>query len=124
MKKFREIQENRRNIKHAEMVGEALRINREMKRLLAAGAVSIVSPSIAVLGWIVSIIIDQKTDKRDRDILIGQIKDEIEIIDEKISQADRNNDDKAKVELMRMKQRYAREYERINRVRYDNSRGR
>ena len=104
------------------MVGEALRINHEIKRLLGSLAVGAINPAIGVILWVTSVVIDRQTDKRDRDILVGQIKDELEIIEEKISQAERNGDDKAKIELIRLRQKLQKEYERINRIKFDNSR--
>ena len=122
MKKFNELKVERRNRKHSEMVGESLRISHEIKRLLKSGAISIFSPTIGVLHWIVTFFIDKVTDKRDKEVLVADIKDEIEIIDEKIQMAERNGDDKAKIDLIRFRQKLYREYERINRVRFDRSR--
>ena len=122
MKKVREMRTNRRNRKHAELVGESLRISRELKRLLRTGAIAIVSPAAAVITFLVSVAIDKHTDKKDKAILVADLKDEIEIIEEKISMAERNGDDKAKIELIRFRQKLYREYERINKTRYDSSR--
>lgn len=122
MKRVRNAREKRRNRKHAEMVGEALRINNELKRLLVSLGLGALNPALGVIHWVVTVAIDRATDKRDRDILIGQIKDELEITEEKIAQAERNGDDKAKIELIRFRQRLEKEYQRINRVKYDGSR--
>lgn len=122
MKRVRNAREKRRNRKHAEMVGEALRINNELKRLLVSIGLGMLNPALGVIHWVVTVAIDRATDKRDRDILIGQIKDELEITEEKIAQAERNGDDKAKIELIRFRQRLEKEYQRINRVKFDNSR--
>lgn len=122
MKKVKSIRENRRNRKHAEMVGEALRINHELKRLLGSLALGALNPALGVITWVVSVVYDRATDKKDRDILVGQLKDELEIVEEKISQAERNGDDKAKIELMRIRQRLTKEYQRVNRIRYDDAR--
>ena len=119
MKKFREMTVKRRNAKHAEMVGESLRITREIKRLLKSGAISILSPTIGIMHWIVTLFIDKKTDMNDRKVLINEIEDELEILEEKISMAERNGDDKAKIELIRYRQKLRREYERIRKIRYD-----
>lgn len=119
MKKFREMTLKRRNTKHSEMVGESLRITREFKRLLKSGALAILSPWAGIIHWIVTLFIDKKTDVKDRKVLINEIEDEIEIVDEKIAMAERNGDDKAKIELIRFKQKLQREYESIRKVRYD-----
>lgn len=124
-KKVNDLRNQRRNRKHAEMVGEALRINHEIKRLLRSGLLYIipnVGPAAAVITYIVSIVIDRETDKKDRDILVGQLKDELEIIEEKISIAERNGDDKAKIELIRLRQKIQREYRRITKLPYEGSR--
>lgn len=120
-RKVNKIREERRNKKHAEMVGESLRINREIKRLLRTGAINILSPAAAAITFIVSVIYDRATDKKDRAILVGQLKDELEIVEEKIQMAERNGDDKARIELIRFRQKLHREYERIMKVRYDSS---
>lgn len=118
MKKVREIRLNRRNRKHSEMVGESLRISHEIKRLLKSGGLAIINPALGVIHWLVTFFLDKATDKKDRAILLADIKDELEIIDEKIQMAERNGDDKAKIELMRARQKYYREYERINKSRF------
>ena len=115
----------RRNRKHAEMVGEALRISHELKRFIKAAGLWLIpsiGPVISVITYITSIIIDRQTDKKDRDILLGELKDELEIIEEKISIAERNGDDKAKIELIRLRQKIQREYRRINHAPFDNAR--
>ena len=119
MKQVRKIRENRRNRKHAEMVGEALRINHEIKRLLGSLAIGAINPAVGAIVYLTSLFYDRATDKRDRDVLVGQLKDELEIIEEKISQAERNGDDKGKVQLIRARQQLTKEYERINRIKYD-----
>ena len=119
MKRYREMTIKRRNAKHSELVGESLRITREIKRLLKSGALAILSPTAGVLHWIVTLFIDKKTDMKDRKVLVNEIEDELEIIEEKISMAERNGDDKAKIELIRFRQKLRREYERIRKVRYD-----
>lgn len=122
MKKVKSIRENRRNRKHAEMVGEALRINHELKRLLRSLGIGMFSPAMGVITWVVSVVYDRETDKKDRDVLVGQLRDELEIVDEKISMAERNGDDKAKIELMRIRQRLTKEYQKINKIKYDDAR--
>lgn len=124
MKKVRELRTNRRNRRHSEMVGESLRINTYLKRILKAGGLSIINPAIGVISFCVDTLIDKKTAAKDRKILINQIQDELEIMDEKISIADRNGDEKGKIELMRGKQKLQREYERIVRMKYDPDRHR
>ncbi|MDE6040447.1 MAG: hypothetical protein K2F99_02615 [Muribaculaceae bacterium] len=118
MTKVRKIRENRRNRKHAEMVGEALAINHEIKRLLKSGAWYIVNPAFGVIRWVVSVLYDRATDKKDREVLVRQLREEMEILEEKIQMAERNGDDKQRIELIRIRQKLVKEYERITKVRY------
>lgn len=122
MKKVKKMREERRNRKHSEMVGESLRISTELKRILKSlpyFAVPQIGAALAVIRYLGSIIIDRQTDKKDRAVLVGQIRDELEIVEEKIAMAERNGDDKARIELIRFRQKLQREYERIQHVRYD-----
>ena len=119
MKKIREIREERRNAKHAEMVGESLRVMREIKRILKVAPIALLSPIAAAVIYLCSIFYDRATDRKDRKILVDQLKDEMEITNEKIQMAERNGDDKARIELIRFRQKLEHEYERIMRVRYD-----
>lgn len=121
-KKFREWQINRRNKKHSEAIGESLRIMRYIKRLLAIGGLTIIHPAIGIIAAIITFFIDHVTDKKDLNVLVGLVKDDIEIVEEKISMAERNGDDKAKIELMRYRQKLYREYERLNKVAFDRTR--
>lgn len=122
MKKYKAYVNKRQNRKHAEMVGEALRINHEIKRILYTLPLSLINPAWTVIAWVISVVIDRETDKKDRNVLVGQLKDELEIVEEKISMAERNGDDKAKIELIRLRQKLQREYERINKLPFDNAR--
>lgn len=122
-KKVIKLRNDRRNRKHAEMVGEALRISHEIKRLLGSIGIGFLTKGYwGVMAWIISVVIDRYTDRKDRAVLVADLKDEIEIVEEKISMAERNGDDKSKIELIRLRQKMTREYERINRMRFDKSR--
>lgn len=122
MKKYKEYVRNRQNRKHAEMVGEALRVNHELKKILYTLPLSLINPAWTVIAWVIATVVDRATDKKDRNLLVGQLKDELEIVEEKIQMAERNGDDKAKVELIRLRQKLQREYERIQRMPFDGAR--
>ena len=118
-KKIMKLREERRNRKHSEMVGESLKLMRVIKLFLRTGAIAIISPAIAAIQFIVSVVYDRATDKRDRGILVGELRDELEIIEEKINMAERNGDDKERIQLIRLRQKLVKEYERIQKTRYD-----
>ena len=117
-KAWNNLRRDQRNRKHKEIVGESLRITNEIKRLMISAPAAVVSPAIAVIIWTGTLMLDRATDKNDRDILVGQIKDELEICEEKIQIADRKGDDKERIELIRIRQKLIREYERVSKMRY------
>jgi len=118
-RKVNKIRENRQNRKHSEMVGEALKINRDILRLFRTGVIGIFSPGAAAITFLVSFFYDRATDRKDRAVLVGQLKDELEIVEEKIHMAENKGDDKARIELIRVRQKLQREYEKITKIRYD-----
>ncbi len=107
------LRDNRRKMKHAEMVGESLRISREIKRVFATLPVFLINPAVGAIIFVGSIIYDNKTDVRDKAVLIGDLKLEIKIIEQKIETAERKGDDKEKIQLMRAKDKLDRELERL-----------
>lgn len=101
---------------HEEMMGETLKLSTMIKKVIQVGIGYIAFGGIgAIITAIVTHAIDRKTSKDDRVKILTDIKDEIEIVDEKISIADKNNDEKAKIEMMRIRQKLRREYERMSR---------
>ena len=119
MKRVKKMRDERRNRKHSEMVGESLQITHEIKRLLKSGGLAVINPAIGVMHYIVTLFIDRHTDAKDREFLIRQLRDEIEIIEEKINMAERNGQDKERIELIRARQKYINEYNRISKIRFD-----
>lgn len=119
MTKWKKLREGQRNRKHAEMVGEASRLMHEIKRILAAGATAaIINPTVGITLWVASLAFDRATDLKDRNVLVNDLKDELEIVEEKIQIADRKGDDKERIELIRIRQKLARELKRISHVKY------
>lgn len=120
-KAWHNLRRDQRNRKHKEIVGESLRITNEIKRLMISAPAALINPALAVIIWTGTLMLDRATDKKDRDILVGQLKDELEICEEKIQIADRKGDDKERIELIRVRQKLIREYERVSKMRYKKS---
>lgn len=124
MDMVRQLRVRRQNRKHAEMVGEALRVSHELKLILKSGALAFIpkiGPFMAITTFVVATIINRKTNNNDRKVLVGQIKDELEIIEEKIQIAEKNGDDKGKIELIRLRQKLQREYRKITKLPFEAS---
>lgn len=119
MQKWKNLREHQRNRKHAEMVGDASRIMHEIKRIMAAGATAaLINPMVGIMIWVGTLAFDRATDLADRNVLVNDLKDELEIIEEKIQIADRKGDDKERIELIRIRQKLARELKRISHFKY------
>ena len=117
--KIQTIRENRQNRRHEEMVGETINVSHRIKSMLKLlGAAFIAGPVVGAIVTIAQIAYNRATSFKDRQALIADLQDELEIIEEKIATADRNQDDKAKVELIRARQKLQRELARINKVQY------
>lgn len=99
---------------HEEMMGETLKISSAIKKIFRTFiSYQIFGPIGAIITAIVGFAIDKRTSKNDRIKIMNDIKDEIEIVNEKIQIAERNGDDKAKIEMIRIRQKLHREYGRI-----------
>ena len=96
-------------------MGETLRISRLIKQAFAVYMTwKIFNPIAGIITALVTTAIDQRTKKNDRMKILNDIKDELEIVDEKINIAERNGDDKSRIEMIRIRQKLYREYERIS----------
>ena len=122
MKKVKELRRNRQNRRHAEIVGEALKIHRVLLRIFKSLGLGLINPALGVTYYVIDLVADKKTEHKDRVVLIRQVENEMEILEEKLNQADRNGDDKAKIQLMRARQQLQRRYELIAKRKYDPSR--
>lgn len=99
---------------HEQMMGETLKLSVAIKKVFQTFiSYQIFGPLGAIITAIVTHAIDQRTEKTDRMKIANDLKDEIEIVNEKIAIAERNNDDKAKIEMIRIRQKLHREYARI-----------
>ena len=116
-----DLRRRRQHEKHAQMVGESLRVSREIKRVFRSLPIALINPAVAAIVYISSIIIDKNTDADDRAVLIGDIRLEIKILEMKIETAERNGDEKEKIQLERAKDKLERTLERMltNRTYYD-----
>lgn len=99
---------------HEQMMGETLKLSVAIKKVFQTFiSYQIFGPLGAIITAIVTYAIDKRTTKTDRMKIANDLKDEIEIVGEKIAIAERNNDDKAKIEMIRIRQKLFREYARI-----------
>lgn len=79
-----------------------------------------VAPSLAVVSIISTYIYNNRLRKRERDKLLNELKAELELVEEKLKDADSAGDKKAKYALMRVRQAINKDIDRIRyRLRLD-----
>ena len=118
--RFKQYQQ-KRQIK--EMLGESYHIMRELIRLTASVSIGMLNPIVGVVLYLGSMFLTVKTNQRDTLKFIEMIKDELEIIEEKINVAERNGDDKGKIQLIRMRQKMQHQLDRLLKKAYPVTRG-
>lgn len=92
-------------------------IKRQLRRIIKATAVSIFNPGLGLLTYIALSLIDRKLDKSQRAEYIGDLKLDIRLLDDKIAEAESKGDNKAKVQLIREKDKLERALEKLQRNR-------
>jgi hypothetical protein len=94
-------------------IKESWGLKRKIKTILKMGTVGIISPTIAVSLLITDYIFKSGASRETKAKYVGDLKLELKIIEEKIQIADRKGHDKAKIELMRSKDKLERALERM-----------
>ena len=109
------------------MLGETHHVMREIIRItgtlaataaLPVGGAKLFRALIGVVIYMCSWWVTSKTTKNDLRKFIESVKDEMEILDKKIEQAERSGDDKGVIQLMRMRQKMKHELDRLLRKAY------
>lgn len=95
-----------RNQKRDEVVEESFpKLSKMIKRAIVLGGAAYLDPAIAALTAAVMFVCSKKADDKARKRLLSDISRELEIVEEKIKDADSNGDKEAKYELMRTRQK-------------------
>lgn len=89
------------------------KLSKIIKMAIGVGAMWAINPAIAAIGAVVAIAVNKKTQAREKDRLISEIKEERMIVEEKIKDADANGDKNKKYQLMRLKNSLDRAEKRI-----------
>jgi hypothetical protein len=84
-----------------------------IKKALITGAVALINPAIALIGLLANLAINKHTTEIQRKLILKELQTEYKIVDEKIKDAESENDKKKKYELMRIHAKLERDIERI-----------
>lgn len=93
--------------------GALPKASRIIKTALLTGAVWMVNPVIAVIGALTSLALSSKIKDSEKTKILGELKQELEICEEKIKDADSRGDNKKKYQLMRIRNKLNTDIERI-----------
>ncbi len=84
-----------------------------IKKAIVTGATFLVSPVIAIIGLLTNIAINKKTRVTQRRLILQELQTEQKIVEEKIRDAESENDKRKKYDLMRIQAKLERDIERI-----------
>lgn len=85
--------------------GETTRLSTIIKWALATGFAWVINPVIGILSGIMMWKRENKLTERERERLIVKLKNEVDIVNEKIRDAESDSDKKKKYQYMRLKQK-------------------
>jgi hypothetical protein len=95
------------------IVKENWQIKKQLRRIIKSAPVAIINPAVAFLVYLSLTIADKKIDKRVRAEYIGDLKLEIKLLEDKIAEAERKDDNRSKVKLTREKDKLERALEKL-----------
>jgi hypothetical protein len=93
--------------------GYKLKLFKLIRNGILIGAAWAVSPALAAIGILASILLDGRLDDKVRTEIIEELHSELRIVREKIKDADRKGDDKKKYQLMRIEDKLEKDLHRI-----------
>ena len=103
---MKELRSNFRNSKREEVVEEQFpKLSKMIRRAIIIGASFAINPAIAALSAAVMFVSSKFATRKSRLRLISDLNRELEIVEEKIKDADANGDKEQKYELMRLRQK-------------------
>ena len=91
------------------------KMSKVVKRAIVLGATWAINPAIAVIGAATAFVLSKKGTETQRKKIMRELNNELQLIEEKIKDADSNNDKKQKYELMRLKQKLENNRDKIKR---------
>ena len=92
------------------------KLSKIIKSGILLGTAAAINPALAVVGALTSIALSKKIKAKERTRILNELKHELEITEEKIKDAEADNDRKKKYQLMRLKNSLQRD---IDRIRYN-----
>jgi len=101
-----------------EILEGRVKISTVIKSAITVGTAAAINPAIAALGSIAYLIKKGIIKKKEKEKLLAELKEELEILEEKIKDAEQENDKKKKYEYLRLRIQLKRS---IDKIRYNNT---
>lgn len=90
-------------------------LSKMIKRAIWIGAAWCISPAIAAVEIVVQFAISKRAKDKERKRILSELKNELDVVEEKIKDADSASDRKKKYELMRLRHKLQYEIDRLRR---------
>lgn len=115
-KTLKKIKGESRNRTREEIVTDSFpKISKLVKRAIGLGAAYAINPALAGIGMMTTFVISKRAKEFERKKLLSELKRELEIVDEKIKDADGSGEREKKYQLMRVKHKLETDIDRIKR---------
>lgn len=95
------------------IINQRIKITTIIKAAIGFGLAWAINPAIAVLGAFIGKAIKKGLTQREKNLILADLKRELEICEEKIKDADASGDRKKKYELMRLRNELKRNIEKV-----------
>lgn len=113
--KIRDIQNDiKEDIREREIKRLPVKVSKLIKIACTVGVAWAINPAIAVVAAATSAVITKEMSLRERDKLLTELKEEYEIVEEKIKDADNAGDKNKKYELMRLRNQIGKNIQRLS----------
>lgn len=111
---LKDIRNKTRNSAREDIVTDAFpKLSKMIRRATVLGAGFAIDPAIGAITVLVQYVLSKKSKESERKRLLSELKRELEIVEEKIRDADSSSDRKQKYELMRLKHKLQTDIDRI-----------
>lgn len=112
---LKEIQGESRNRNREEIVENSLpRLSKMIKRAIGLGVAWAVNPAIAAISLVTMVVTSKHATEKEKKRVLSELKKELEIVEEKLKDADSNGDRNEKYQLMRLKQKLTTDIDRVS----------
>lgn len=101
-----------------ELINNRTKLSTVIKRVTVVGVSAYLNPILGLIALYTQVVVRKGLKEREKNRILADIKGELEIVEEKIKDADNNNDRNKKYELMRLRRELKKQEEKIRYARF------